>query len=556
MTLIPLFIKNIKETIKVNAGETLSEIYAGLIDRIKDKPVCALVNNKAENLDYCVYHPKEVEFVSSDSEVGRYTLIRSLCMLLYKAVRNVCPQNRLIIEHSISNGYYCRFGNLPEVPEETVAALEKNMKELVGQDIPFIQNEERRQDVAALFRRQGLEDKAVLLDTLHEMYFQYYCLGGTADCYYSPLVPSTSCLGVFTLAKYREGFLLLGPDPKDMNRPQCPVSQEKMHLAFKEHLEFNRIIGVSNVGQLNHSVDRRSAADLINVAEALHDKKISQIADMIAERYRNGGARIILIAGPSSSGKTTTAKRLAIYLQTNLLKPKTISLDNYFVDRTKTPRDHTGDYDYESLYALDLELFNRQLSELIAGKEVNIPTYNFETGTRVFKPQNKLRLEENSLILIEGIHGLNPELTPGIPEDMKFRVYVSALTTLSIDDHNWIPTSDNRLLRRIIRDYKYRGTSPEETIRRWASVRRGEEKWIFPYQENADATFNSTLIFELAVMKEYAVEILKQVPNDSPQYTQAYRLRNFLGLINSIPGNQVPPTSLLREFLGGSSLHY
>lgn len=556
MSDISVYIKNLNRNIEIPAGSTLNDIMQTIQGEIPFRPICALVNNKTEHMGFPLYHPKEIKFIPITDEIGRYTYIRSLCMLLYRAVEDICPENRLVIEHSISNGYYCRFAGCNSVSGETVRSIEGRMREFVVEDIPFIPEEKRIGEVKELFRAQGLDEKALLLDTLHEIYFRYYTLEGIADSYYAPLAPSTSILKVFALEKYQEGFLLLGPDNIDGSKPQTSVVQQKMHNAFKEHLEFNRIIGVSNVGQLNRSVDKRRAADLINVAEALHAKKINQIADMITERYHKGGARIVLIAGPSSSGKTTTAKRLAIYLQTNLLKPVTISLDNYFVDRVRTPRDETGDYDYESLYALDLDLFNHQLQELIDGKEVNLPTYNFETGTRIFKPENKLRMADNSVILIEGIHGLNPDLTPGIAEEMKFRVYVSALTTLSIDNHNWIPTSDNRLLRRIIRDYKYRGTSAVETIRRWPSVRRGEEKWIFPYQENADATFNSTLIFELAVMKEYAVEILKQVPNDSPQYTQAYRLRNFLSLISPIPANQVPPTSLLREFLGGSSLHY
>jgi len=553
---ITIYCKNICREITINGGESLSGILDMIRDQIPFNPICALVNNKAESLDFPIYHPKEIEFISHENTLGHYTYIRSLCMMLYRATAELCPERRLAIVHSISNGYYCRFLDNGMVTETLVAGLEAKMKEYVEQDIPFIPHEERRTDVIAKFRSQGLEEKALLLETLHDIYFKYYTLDNLADSFYAPLAPSTSHLRTFALAKYHEGFLLLGPSSENPMVTQKPVIQEKMHQAFNEHLQFNRIIGVSTVGQLNKSVNRRRAADLINVAEALHAKKISQIADLITQHYRDGGARIILIAGPSSSGKTTTAKRLAIFLQTNLLKPKTISLDNYFVDRRDTPRDSDGDYDYESLHALDLELFNRNLTDLIAGKEVALPTYNFETGTRQFRNGNKMKLDANSILLIEGIHGLNPELTAQIPEKMKFRVYVSALTTLAIDYHNWISTSDNRLLRRIIRDYKYRGTSAIETIRRWPSVRRGEEKWIFPYQENADATFNSTLIFELAVMKDYALEILRNVPNDRPEYTQAHRLRTFLNLINPIPAAQLPPTSLLREFLGGSSLRY
>jgi uridine kinase len=348
---------------------------------------------------------------------------------------------------------------------------------------------------------------------------------------------------------------LLGFDPKNPDQPAKPIEQEKMYNAYRDYVAFNRVLGVSNVGELNESIVQRRSNDLINVAEALHDKMISRISDEIAKRYSEGGARIVLVAGPSSSGKTTTTKRLAIQLMTNLLKPQMISLDNYFVNRENTPLDENGEYDYESLYSLDLEQFNKDLNDILAGKEVELPTYNFELGKRVYKG-DKIKLEEGSILLMEGIHGLNPELTAHIEERMKYRIYVSALTTISIDNHNWIPTTDNRLLRRIIRDYKYRGSSAVDTIRRWPSVRRGEERWIFPYQENADATFNSSLLFELGVMKEYAEQILREVPRDVPEYGEAYRLRKFLSYIVPIGDTMIPSTSLLREFLGGSSFHY
>ena len=328
-----------------------------------------------------------------------------------------------------------------------------------------------------------------------------------------------------------------------------------MFKAFTEYTDFNHIIGIKNVGELNSATLRGKTSDLINVAEALHEKKIGRISDEITSRYKEGGARIVLIAGPSSSGKTTTTKRLAIQLMTNLLVPKLISLDDYFVNRENTPLDEDGEYDYESLYALDLEQFNKDLNALIAGEEVELPYYNFETGQREYRG-NRIKLGENTILLIEGIHGLNPELTAHIEEKMKYKLYVSALTTISIDDHNWIPTTDNRLLRRIIRDSKYRGVSAESTIKRWPSVRRGEEKWIFPYQENADAMFNSSLLFELGVIKEYGEEVLKHVPRNIPEYGEAYRLRCFLNYFTPISDQMIPSTSLLREFLGGSSFHY
>ncbi|MDE6490976.1 MAG: nucleoside kinase, partial [Muribaculaceae bacterium] len=383
----------------------------------------------------------------------------------------------------------------------------------------------------------------------------YYRLDGICDSYYGCLAPSTGMLDVFDLIPYKAGMLLLGRDPDNPGMPQKPVEQEKMFRAFTEYTEFNRVVGVGDVGELNDAVARRQSSMLINVAEALHDKKIGRISDDILRHYDEGGARIVMVAGPSSSGKTTFTKRLAIQLMTNLLTPKMISLDDYFVNREMSPRDESGDYDYESLYALDLKQFNADLQALLDGREVELPYYNFELGRREYRG-NRIRLTDNSVLLIEGIHGLNPELTASIDQRMKYRIYVSALTTLSIDDHNWVPTTDNRLLRRIIRDYKYRGVSATETIRRWPSVRRGEEKWIFPYQENADAMFNSSLLFELGVMKEYGEEILKGVPRDVPEYAEAHRLRKFLSYFSPIGDRLIPPTSLLREFLGGSSFHY
>ncbi|MBQ9077195.1 MAG: nucleoside kinase [Muribaculaceae bacterium] len=554
-TQLKIFCKNLDEYIPVSGGETLSEIYSRLSNRIGITPICARVNNKTEDMQYPVFAPKQVEFLPSDSASGERVYIRSLCMMLYKAVSDCLPGTRLRIEHSISRGYYCRLLNDTEITIELVDRIRARMDELVKRDIPFERKERLTSDVIKIFEQQGLDDKVRLLKTTHELYTVYYRLDDICDSYYGNLAPSTGMLATFDLLPYKEGFLLLGPDRRNESRPARPIPQEKMYAAFTDYLAFNRIIGISNVGELNEAVGRRDSAMLINVAEALHDKKIGRISDEILRRYNDGGARIVLIAGPSSSGKTTFTKRLAIQLMTNLLVPQMISLDDYFIDREHTPRDENGDYDFESLYALDLEQFNKDLNALIDGEEVELPYYNFETGTRQYRG-NRIRLEHNSVLLIEGIHGLNPELTAHIEDRMKYTVYVSALTTLSIDDHNWVPTTDNRLLRRIIRDFKYRGTSAADTIRRWPSVRRGEERWIFPYQENADSTFNSSLLFELGVMKEYAEDVLKSVPRDIPEYGEAYRLRRFLSYFSPIGDQLIPPTSLLREFLGGSSFHY
>ncbi len=552
---LKIYCKNIAEYIDVTGGETLNEIYCRLSDRLDFTPICARVNNKTEDMGYPVFNPKQVEFLPVTSPSGTRVYVRSLCMMLYKAVTNLYPGVTLKMEHSISCGYYCRLSGNIQVTDNVVESLRAEMRSVVDRDIPFERKERLTSDVIEIFKKQGLVDKVKLLETSRSLYTVYYRLDGLADSYYGNLAPSTGMLKVFDLQPYKDGILLLGLDQYDPSQPAKPIKQEKMYEAFTEYLKFNRIIGVKNVGELNEAVANGSSNMLINVAEALHDKKLARISDEITERYRNGGARIVLLAGPSSSGKTTTTKRLAIQLMTNLLVPQMISLDDYFINRDQTPLDENGEYDFESLYALDLDLFNKHLNALLNGEEVEIPRYNFELGQRQYVG-NKIKLSEGSILLIEGIHGLNPELTAQVDEQMKYRIYVSALTTLSIDDHNWVPTTDNRLLRRIIRDHKYRGTSAEATLRRWQSVRRGEEKWIFPYQENADATFNSSLLFELGVMKEYAQDVLKSVPHDVPEYGEAYRLLSFVSYFSSIGDDILPPTSLLREFLGGSSFQY
>lgn len=550
-----IFCKNIGAYVSFTGGETLQEIYNRLSDQINISPICARVNNKTEDMNYPVFGPKQVEFLSRESGSGRRVYVRSLCMILYKAICDVMPGVRLRIEHSVANGNYCRLEGKKTLSNDDVTAIRTRMQEIIASNIPFRRKEELTEDVIKLFERQGLSDKVKLLENNHELYTVYYKLDNVCDSYYGNLASTTGQIDVFDLLPYKEGLLLLSFDRKNPSQPAKPTEQEKMFKAFTEYTDFNHIIGIKNVGELNSATLRGKTSDLINVAEALHEKKIGRISDEITSRYKEGGARIVLIAGPSSSGKTTTTKRLAIQLMTNLLVPKLISLDDYFVNRENTPLDEDGEYDYESLYALDLEQFNKDLNALIAGEEVELPYYNFETGQREYRG-NRIKLGENTILLIEGIHGLNPELTAHIEEKMKYKLYVSALTTISIDDHNWIPTTDNRLLRRIIRDSKYRGVSAESTIKRWPSVRRGEEKWIFPYQENADAMFNSSLLFELGVIKEYGEEVLKHVPRNIPEYGEAYRLRCFLNYFTPISDQMIPSTSLLREFLGGSSFHY
>lgn len=553
---ISIFCKNLNKYIDIAGGETLLEIYNQIKNDLDICPICAHVNNKTESLNYPIFMPKMIEFLDRKSPSGQRMYVRSLCMILAKAVHDLSPKLRLRIEHSVSKGYYCVLIGNGAVDEEMVNKIKAGMEAIIKENLPFNRYDELTTDVIAKFAEAGMNDKVDLLSSSDQLYTSYYRLGDYLDSFFGDLVPSTGYIDVFDLVQYKSGMLLLPPDfANDDSRPCTMIPQDKMFRAFTDYIDFNHIVGVSDVGTLNKVMESQDVNMLINVAETLHDKMIGRIADEITSRFHEGGAKVVMIAGPSSSGKTTTTKRLSIHLLANLIHPKMISLDDYFVDRKVTPRDASGDYDYESIHALDIEQLNKDLADLIAGKEVALPTYDFATGSRKYKG-NTLKLSKDSILLMEGIHGLNPSLTPGIPDSQKFKVYVSALTTLSIDDHNWVPTTDNRLLRRIIRDYKYRHCSAQETISRWQSVRRGEEKWIFPFQENADAMFNSSLLFELAVMKDFAMPILRKVPHDAPEYAEAHRLLKFLSYFKEIPDRQIPSTSLLREFLGGSSFRY
>lgn len=547
---------NSQEYVPVQGGASpLSLLKDGTV-QLDFTPICCRVNNKTEDLRFPIYAPKQIEYLSDLSEIGRRVYVRGLCFMLYKAVTEMFPGSQLRIEHSIFRGYFCRIRGIDShsplsLSAEQVEGLERRMHELADADLPMERHERLTSDVIPVLRKQHLDSKVLLLETTAQLYTTYYTLDGLSDSYYGPLPPSTGYMPVFKLHPYADGFILVGRDPQNPSQPQAPEKQDKMFKAFTDYTHFNEVIKVRNVGQLNMSVRDRSVHDLITLAEAMHEKQIARIAQDIVDR----GARIVMLAGPSSSGKTTTAKRLAIQLMTSLITPKMISLDDYFVDRDRTPLDEDGDYDYESLYALDLPRLNSDLTRLLAGETINLPTYSFEFGKRM-ETKRPLRLDPSDVLLMEGIHGLNPELTRSIPMDSIYKVYVSALTTLAIDDHNWISPNDNRLLRRIVRDHRYRNTSALDTIKRWPSVRRGEEKWIFPFQENADATFNSSLLFELGVMKEYAEPLLRQVPKNVVQYSNAYRLLRFLEYFFPIPSDQIPRTSLLREFLGGSSFRY
>lgn len=554
--MLQIYCKNNNSTREFPEGSSLLDIYNGFNLAMPYGPVSAKVNNKVESLDFRVYYNKDIEFLDIANSSGMRTYVRSLFFILVKAVEELYPQGSISLEHPISKGYFCKLHIDRTIGLDDVQRIKQKMQEIIAADIPYTRTESHTEEVVRLFEKRGMMDKARLLDTYGQLYSYYYQLGNTVDCYYSSLVPSTGYIRLFDIVKYYDGLLLRIPSRENPTKLEEVVKQEKMLEVFQEYHRWNQILGISTVGDLNVACNHGHATDLINVSEALQEKKIAQIADEITHRNQDGKrVKLVLISGPSSSGKTTFSKRLSIQLMTNGLKPYPISLDDYFVNRNDTPLDENGKHDFESLYAVDLPFFEEQLTTLLNGGEVELPRYNFTTGKREMSGK-KLRIDEHMILIIEGIHALNPALTPHIPNENKYKVYVSALTTILLDNHNYIPTTDNRLLRRIIRDYKYRNYSAEETIARWPSVRAGEEKWIFPYQENADAMFNSALLFELAVLKDYVEPVLRKVPNRCPEYSEAHRLLRFLNYFVSVQDKELPPTSLLREFLGGSSFQY
>ncbi len=544
--------KNNQKTLNVPIGSTLSEVFRELNLKMDYGPISVKVNNKVEGLHYRVYHNKDVEYLDIRSSSGVRAYTRTLFFVLCKAVHDLWPGADVVIDIPVSNGYYCNINIGRPVTHFDADAVRRRMQEIIDAALPICRHESTTEEVIRMFSDMGMESKAKLLKSVGRLYTTYYEIDGYKDYYYGTLLTNTRQLYLFGLEKYYDGMLLRTPSRDDPSRLGELVRQDKMFDIFQEHHRWQHILGVSTVGDFNEAVQQGRSTDLINVSEALQEKKISQIADMISTRR---GVRMVLISGPSSSGKTTFCKRLSIQLLTCGVKPVPVSLDDYFVNREETPKDDNGEYDYESLYALDIGLLNRQLNALFAGEEVELPRYNFQSG-RSEKSGRKLRLADDEVLVVEGIHALNPELTAQIPEEQKFRVYASALTTILLDAHNYIPTTDNRLLRRIIRDYKYRGVSAQETIHRWPSVRAGENKWIFPYQENADVMFNTALLFELAVIKSQAEPLLELVPENADEHAEAYRLLKFLKYISPIPNRQLPPTSLLREFLGGSSFKY
>ena len=544
--------KNNKKSQKVEIGSTLFDVFSSFDLKMTHGPVSARVNNKVEGMHYRVYNSKDVEFLDMNSASGSRAYTRTLFFVLCKAVQDIYPNTDVVIDIPVSNGFYVDIRLGRPVVDEDVNILHRRMQEIIDSKMPIRRFTVPTEEAIALFQEKGDVEKVKLLRTSGSIYTTYYKIGEYVDYYYGTLLTNTSQLYLFGLEKYYDGMLLRIPSVSNPDELGEMTRQDKMFDIFKEHHRWQEILGIRTVGDFNQAIDAGHATDIINISEALQEKKLAKIAEEIASRK---GVKLVLLAGPSSSGKTTSCKRLSIQLAVNGLKPLQISLDDYFVDRDKTPKDENGEFDFESIYALNLDLLNEQFNALFRGEEVELPKYDFPSGKSV-KSGKKLKLEPNNVLVVEGIHALNPELTAHVPEEQIFRVYASALTTILLDNHNYIPTTDNRLLRRIIRDYKYRGVSAQETIRRWPSVRSGENKWIFPFQENADAMLNTAMLYELSVLKMQAEPLLQQVPENCEEFAEAYRLLKFLKYFKGIPYNNLPPTSLLREFLGGSSFHY
>ena len=550
--LVKVHVINNDTTVEVPIGSNLEEVYEKSGFKMEYGPLNAHVNNKVEGMHFRVYKQKQVEFLDVTSPSGSRAYTRSLFFVLCKAAHATFERCKVSIDIPVSNGYYVNLNIGRPITLDDVGALRKKMQEIIDAAMPIHRHETSTQEAIELFDSLHNRSKVKLLKSTGRLYTTYYDIDGYVDYYYGSLLTNTSQIYLFGLEKYYDGLLLRLPSREHPSELGEMTHQDKMFGIFKEHHQWQDILGIRTIGDLNEAIMEGHSSTLIQISEALQEKKIAKIADEIAQRK---GIKLVLIAGPSSSGKTTTCKRLSVQLAVNGIRPIGISLDDYFLDRDKTPRDEKGDYDFEHLHALNLPLLNEQLTALFRGDEVELPRYNFQKGCSEWSGKN-LQLKGNEVLVVEGIHALNPELTSEIPNEQIFRVYASALTTILLDNHNYVPTTDNRLLRRIIRDFKYRGVSAQETIRRWPSVRAGENKWIFPFQENADAMFNTAMLFELAVIKSQAEPLLEQVPENSKEYAEAYRLLKFLRYIRPIPETQIPPTSLLREFLGGSSFKY
>ncbi len=538
---------------KIPLGSSLSEIAKEFNVHFESPIIGALVNNKVKELKYQVYKPKQIEFFTFSHNAGYQMYLRSLSFIMFHAVKKLYPDAYLNIQHSISGGKYCEIENLPEVlTQEVVAKIYSKMLEIVEANIPFNREQMLTTEALELFRNHNLMDKCILFESRNLLYTSVYRLEENINYYYGYLVPSTGYINVFNLEIYHQGLLLQPPSRHNFSQTARINAQSKLFTVFQEHKKWISILGVPHVGALNNAISRKETTNLIQVSEALHEKKVATIADDI---HHKENVKMVLISGPSSSGKTTFCKRLSVQLEVLGYKPVQISIDNYFVNREETPKDEQGEYDFECLQAIDVKLFNHHLQELLNGNSVEIPTFDFTLGKKLYTG-NVLKMEKNSILILEGIHGLNPQLTPLINNEFKYKIFVSALTQIAIDTQNPIPTTDNRLIRRMVRDYRYRGYSALETMKRWASVRKGEEKWIFPFQEQADVMFNSALLCELSILKQYAEPLLRDVPETDAQYAEAVRLLKFLSYFKTVSENDIPPTSILREFFGGSSFVY
>ena len=560
-TMLQIRCKNNNVTKSFPEGTSLLDIYQEFADEIKlpYPVVSAKVNNASQGLKFRVFQNRDVEFLDARQGSGHRVYVRSLCFLLYKATQDVFPGSKLFIEHTISRGYYCNFkkkGN-EVLTESDVELICNRMQEIVNLDMPFRRTEATNEEAIRVFAERGFADKVKLLETSGQIYSDYYTLGDTADYYYGPLVPSAGYLKVFGLETYHDGMLLRVPDWNDPTRLAEKVDMPKTYDMFAEKTRWDIIMRLSNAGDVNKAILKGHASELIQVSEALQEKKIVQIAEDIERRFHaeENPIRLVLITGPSSSGKTTFCKRLSIQLLACGLRPLSFSTDDYFVNRVDTPKLPNGDYDFDNIEAVDYHLLEDHLTRLMKGERVEVPEYNFSTGKREWNGK-KLKLAGDTVLIIEGIHALNPLLTQQIDDSLKYKVYISALTSISLDDHNWIPVHDNRLLRRIIRDYNKGAFTAQETIAQWKNVCEAEDKWIFPYQETADVMFNSALNIEFAVLRTHAEIILSSVPKNCPEYSEAHRLLKFIHYFLPVSDKEIPPTSIMREFLGGSSFKY
>lgn len=555
VSVIKIICENCGSELLVNMGTSLSEVIDMLALKNDHPFLAAYVNNRVKELSYKIYTPISIRFIDITHFEGTRVYQRTLFFIMQKAVHDLYPDAAFSIKHSVSKGFYCEIAGHDQLSADEVECIKARMDDIIDQDIPIVRERVLSSEAEEIYAQLGFEDKIALLHTRPRMYVDIYRMADMAGYFYGALAPSTSYIHLFDIRPYYNGLHLAVPRRTDPDKLENIVPQDKMFDIFKEYKEWVSVMGVSNIGSLNGKILAGESSDLIKVAEAFHEKKLAGIADSIYEANVERGARIVLISGPSSSGKTTFAKRLGIELRILGLRPVMVSLDDYFVDRENTPRDEKGDYDYEALEAIDLQLFNTQLQQLMNGESVTIPRYDFILGTRQWHSE-PLQLDERSILVIEGIHGLNPQLTSSIDDRLKFRIYISALTSISMDDLSRIPTTDNRLLRRITRDYYTRGSNAEASLKRWGSVRRGEDKYIFPYQENADVMFNSSLFYEISVLRQYVEPMLREVPDVVPEYAEARRLLKFLDNFTQIPSDEIPPTSILREFIGGSSFKY